>query len=444
MFNDKREYLLKSALDIEFQEEITGEFKREFFQLVNDVIISMQDLEDSFFGSFMLKIERDIRFDITWPLVTIPKIDGFLMYFNPILFLQNTKKEMVALFKHEIYHIMYSHYERVNILKNSYNNEVISLAIDISINQFIKNMPSDAKVIDSLSKELNVELKLNRTIEEYAGIIQKALSSRPSSSIEKDINNKFIKQIDNNKAHKLWEEIEITERTIEGHLKKIAIGIDDKNTPEDLNKIIRSLKEREELSWQELLKRMIPSIRSGYKKTITRRDRRQPDRMDLRGKLPKEMPELVVAIDISASMTDEDIKKIMIELLAITKNKNGEITVIECDSEIRRIYKLRSPKDIKKRVANNGSTTFSPVFEFLRENNLRNNILIYFTDGIGEEALTCKVVSREVLWVLIGDNKLSLKEPFGKIRRIKSNIRVIDGKSSPLDMIREVIHEWAR
>ncbi|HEY5525191.1 MAG TPA: hypothetical protein VIK26_07645, partial [Clostridium sp.] len=78
MFNDKREYLLKRVFDMEFQDEITGDFKREFFKLVSDVIISMEDGEDSFFGSFMLKIERDIRFDITWPLSTIPKANGFL------------------------------------------------------------------------------------------------------------------------------------------------------------------------------------------------------------------------------------------------------------------------------------------------------------------------------------------------------------------------------
>ncbi|PRR83022.1 VWA-like domain-containing protein [Clostridium vincentii] len=445
MFNDKREYLFKIAFDIEFQEEITGEFKRDFFKLVSDVIINMEDGEDSFFGSFMLKIERDIRLDISWPLSTIPKANGFLMYFNPILFLQNTKKEMVALFKHEIYHMMYSHYKRVNQLKNSYNNEAISLAIDISVNQFIKNMPTEAKGIDGLSRELNIELKANRTIEEYARLIQKAFNSRPNRKIgQDDDSTDIVKKIDNNKAHKLWEEIDIEEKTIEGNLKKIALGSDDTNAPEDLLKIVMSLKGREELSWQELLKRMIPSIRTGHKKTITRRDRRQPERVDLRGKLPNAIPEIIVAIDISASMTDDDIKKIMIELLAITKNNNGKITVIECDSEIKRIYPLRSPKDIKKRVTNNGSTAFSPVFEFLKEKNLRDNILIYFTDGVGEDELTCRVVSREVLWVLMGDNKLSLKGPFGKIRRIKSSSPVGEGKSAALNMIREVIHDWAR
>ena len=186
------------------------------------------------------------------------------------------------------------------------------------------------------------------------------------------------------------------------------------------------------------------TIRSGYKKTIMRRDRRQPERVELRGKLPNMIPEITVAIDISASMSDEDIKKIMIEILALTQNRRGNITVIECDNEIRRIYKLRSPKDIRKRKSNTGSTAFSPVFEYMKEKNLRNNILIYFTDGVGEKELTVKPVNSNTIWVLSGKEELSLENPFGIIKRINQNKVVGEGKSAALDMIREVVSNLAR
>lgn len=72
------------------------------------------------------------------------------------------------------------------------------------------------------------------------------------------------------------------------------------------------------------MKNAIPAMKSGYKKTIVRRNRRQPERFDLRGTLPKNEAEVVVAIDISASMKDDEMKKILIEILSIThasKNK---------------------------------------------------------------------------------------------------------------------------
>ena len=444
MFEDKIQKLLKKALDIEFTSDITTDFYREFFELVSDVIINMEEGEDSFFGSFMLKVEREIRLDITWPLATIPKINGFVMYFNPILFLQNTKKEMIALFKHEIYHMMYSHYERVLALKDKFSKEAIGIAMDISINQFIKNMPSNAQKIDTVNKELDINLKWNRTIEEYAFLIEEALRKRVEKS-KKDITiGSIVREVDIREAHEVWDEVDISDKTIDSNLKKIALNLKAKAAPEDIQKLIKAFSEREELAWNDILKRMLPSVKSGYKKTITRRNRRQPDRLDLKGTLPKNVPEIIIAIDISASMTDEDVKKIMIEVLAITNNRRAKITVIECDNEIRRIYPLRSAKDIKKRSSNNGSTAFSPVFEYVRENNLRDNILIYFTDGVGERELSCNIISKEVLWVIIGDEELSLKKYKGTIRRLKINKKVGEGKDTGLSLLKEVIHDWAR
>ena len=181
MFEDKRDLLLKEALNVTLENELKDDFKRRFFDLVNDVIIEMIEGEDNFFGSFMLKIERGIRLDITWPLATIPKLDGFIMYFNPILFLQNDKKEMAALFKHEIYHMMYFHYEREKSLKDKYSSEVVSIALDIAINQYIKNLPMDAKRIDSINREFNINLKSNRTADEYASKLQNEINRRNSN-----------------------------------------------------------------------------------------------------------------------------------------------------------------------------------------------------------------------------------------------------------------------
>lgn len=439
-FVDKRDALLEKALLIEKNEDLKSDFKREFFDFVSTVIIGMLDSEDNFFGGFMIKIERAIRLDITWPLSTIPKMDGFLMYFNPILFLQYDKQEMAALFKHEIYHMMYMHYERSNTLKNKYSNEIISMALDISINQFVKNMPMEAYRIDTINKEFGLELKENRTIEEYAKAIQEGINKRIEKSKKEIKSDGIAREIDMAKAHEAWEEIDISQKSIKENVKKIAISLKDSKQPDNLYKIIQGFQEKEELSWEDILKRLIPSMKSGYKKTITRRDRRQPERMDLRGRLSNNIPEIIIAIDISASMTDEDIKKIMIEILAITRNRNAKLTVVECDNEIRKVYSLNSPKDIKSRSEKSGSTAFSPVFEYVKENNLRDNIVIYFTDGVGEKELKVKPINKNTIWVLTGTEELSLKSPFGDIKRINNKGKEVNKeKIFALDLVREAM-----
>lgn len=442
-FLEERDALFSKVLKIEKAEDIRDDFKREFFDLVGKVIIDMLSSEDNFFGGFMIKIEREIRVDITWPLATVPKVNGFIMYFNPLLFLQCDKKEMAALFKHEIYHMMYLHYERVNDLKNKYSNEVISMAIDISINQFVKNMPMEACRLDTVNREFNIELKENRSIEEYASEIQKAITERLKKSSNEKNSDSIAREFDIAKGHEVWDEIDISDQSIKENVKKIATSLKSSGKPDEILKIISGFEEKEELSWQNILQRMIPAVKSGYRKTITRRNRRQPERMDLRGRLANHIPELVIAIDISASMTDEDIKKIMVEILAIVRNREAKITVVECDNEIRRIYSLRSPKDIKPRSEKNGSTSFSPVFEYVREKGLNDSIIIYFTDGVGEKELKVKPLNKKIIWVLTGDEEFSLKNPVGEIKRINRK-KVKEEKVFALDLVREVVRDLNR
>ena len=68
---------------------------------------------------------------------------------------------------------------------------------------------------------------------------------------------------------------------------------------------------------------------------VTRRNRRQPNRLDLRGQLRSHKVKIVVALDISGSISDQEFNQAIKEVLDIVKNYNHEITIIECDSEIQ-------------------------------------------------------------------------------------------------------------
>ena len=443
-FEEKREKLLKQALDIKESGKVYSEFEREFFSLVEGVIISMLEGEDSFFGQFLVRIERSIRFNITWPLATVPKMQGFKMYFNPILFLNCDKKEMQALFKHEIYHIMYGHHERERVLKNKYTTTAVNLALDISINQFIKNLPMNSFKLERVNKEFNIDLKEDKSIETYAEEIENAIKAKAKNIMEANEDDDLSNMIDISKAHEVWEESNLNEDSIRDMTKKTAISAYNGKGPKDIEAIINSYTEKAEISWQDALKKAIPSLRAGEKKTIMRRNRRQPERLDLRGSLPNNVPEVIVALDISASMSDEEFNKILVEVLEISRIRTNKITVIECDNEIRRVYEIKSKNEIKKRVAKNGSTRFSPVFRYIKENNLKNHVLIYFTDGVGEKELEIKPIKSNTIWVLIGEEDLSLEKPYGEIKRIESKFEKGEGGTAGLEMIKEYQREHGR
>ena len=442
-FNEEREELLKEVFLMDEKKKCGDFYNRRFFDIVEKVILYLLQGQDAFFGQFMLSIKREIRFDIKVPIATIPKRDGFNMYFNPFFFLNCTKREMAALLKHEIYHIMNLHFEREKQLKNRFSKEAVGVALDISINQYIKDLPGYSRKLESINMEHNLNLAENRSVEEYAEEIYKYIKSRiKKDKFNESGNEEFLLEMD--KAHEIWDEIDIDEESINSLTKKTAISAYNKNTPEGLEKIILAYDEKPEISWELVLKNAIPAMKSGYKKTIVRRNRRQPERFDLRGTLPKNEAEVVVAIDISASMKDDEMKKILIEILSITHASKNKVTVIECDNEIRKVYKLRSEKDIQKRCRENGSTLFSPVFKYIRDKNLKNCILVYFTDGVGEKELEIKPFNKKTLWVICGDDELSLKESYGEVKRIhREKYEKLEGNIG-LQMVNEVIHDWAR
>lgn len=442
-FNEEREELLKEVFLMDEKKKCGDFYNRRFFDIVEKVILYLLQGQDAFFGQFMLSIKREIRFDIKVPIATIPKRDGFNMYFNPFFFLNCTKREMAALLKHEIYHIMNLHFEREKQLKNRFSKEAVGVALDISINQYIKDLPGYSRKLEAINMEHNLNLAENRSIEEYAEEIYKSIKSRiKKDKFNENGNEEFLLEMD--KAHEIWDEIDIDEESINSLTKKTAISAYNKNTPEGLEKIILAYDEKPEISWELVLKNAIPAMKSGYKKTIVRRNRRQPERFDLRGTLPKNEAEVVVAIDISASIKDDEMKKILIEILSITHASKNKVTVIECDNEIRKVYKLRSEKDIQKRCRENGSTLFSPVFKYIRDKNMKNCILVYFTDGVGEKELEIKPFNKKTLWVICGDDELSLKEPYGEVKRIhREKYEKLEGNIG-LQMVNEVIHDWAR
>ena len=149
----------------------------------------------------------------------------------------------------------------------------------------------------------------------------------------------------------------------------------------------------------------------------------------MRGELRGHKAEIAVAIDISGSISDEEYKQAIKEVLNIVKNYNQEITIIECDKEIRRAYKVKSVKDVKERIATGGGTKFSPVFEYA--NNKKINLLVYFTDGKGEEKLNVMPRGYKVLWVISGrGDKLSLENPYGAVKKLSK----IEIKEDTIDM----------
>ena len=433
-----------------FEVKIEEDFKRDFFSLVNKVNLSLMEDNENFYGYFLfqmdreirflfkstsmtLTLEREIRFDISSATSVNFKGAKYVMYFNPIIFLELNMKQMETTIKHEILHVISQHLIRAKELKGKYSTLALNISMDVVVNQYLDYLPPYSITLEYINNKYDMKLEPYKTFEYYLEKVQTELDLQEENDEgeEVDSNENVIVDFDPERTHDMWEESdEVDEKTLNEFTEKFADSAQKGKNPNYIDAMIKSLKNRNgELPWNLFLKKLMGTIEANKKKTVTRRNRRQPSRLDLRGELRGHKAEIAVAIDISGSISDEEFKQAIKEVLAIVKSHNQEITIIECDKEIRRAYKVKSPRDVQERIATGGGTKFSPVFEYA--NNKKINLLIYFTDGKGEEKLEVIPRGYKTLWVISGrGDKLSLREPFGVVKKLKK----VDIKQDTIDM----------
>ena len=408
-------------------------FKKDFFSLVDKVNLSLMEDKENFYGYFLFQMGREIRFDITSATSINFKDAKYVMYFNPIIFLELNMEQMQSTIKHEILHVLSQHLIRLKDFKDKYSTLALNLAMDVVVNQCLDCLCPYSITLEYINNKYNLNLEKFKTFEYYLEKIQTELDLQEENDEGEivDNNENVAVDFDAEKTHDIWEEcIEIDEKTLRGFTEKFADNAKKGSVPTYIENMIKSLKNSKgELPWNLYLKKLMGTIEANKKKTITRRNRRQPNRLDLRGELRGHKAEIAVAIDISGSISDEEFKQAIKEVLTIVKSHNQEITIIECDKEIKRTYKVKSPKDIKERIASGGGTKFLPVFEYA--NNKKINLLIYFTDGKGEEKLEIKPRGYKTLWVISGrGEKLSLQEHFGVVKKLSK----VEIKQDVIDM----------
>lgn len=415
--------------------EIPQDFKDEFFNLVDKVNLSLMEEKDNFFGYFLFQMARDIRFDISSPTAINFKGAKYIIYFNPLIFLNLNIRQMESTIKHEILHVVSMHLVRAKEIKGRYSTLAINMAMDIVVNKYLNNLPPYATTLEQVNLDYSLKLEPYETFEYYLEKIQTELDlmEPDDEGVEDDSNNNgdIETEYSPEKTHDIWEDSnEIDENTLKEFTEKFIDSAQKGNIPSYLDKLISQLKNSKgELPWNLYLKRLMGTIESNKKKTITRRNRRQPNRLDLRGELRGHKAQIAVAIDISGSISDEEFKQAIKEVLTIVKNYNQEITIIECDDEIRRVYKVKSVKDVKDRINIRGATKFEPIFEYA--NNKKFNLLVYFTDGKGEHNLKIKPKGYKILWVISGrGDKLSLNEPYGAVKKLSK----VEIKEETIDM----------
>ena len=350
----------------------------------------------------------------------------------------------LGILKHELLHIAFGH---LSMYFKFSDKKRANVAMDMELNQYIENgwLPGDdmnadqyQQLVDAVKAKVKQGLEDGSLTEEQSkaeydaipprGIIfedyvDKGWDAKAGSRYyydklkeaqdEKDKNgtcgNPHLDQLldniqsGNTPDHGTWEEFdnlsEAEQKLLDKQVQKLLSDAKEQTIKKHgtVPGEIEGLIEIDEVvppkfDWRGYIRRFTGVSTRVFTKKIRRKEnRRFSDNPGLKIKMKQHM---LLAIDTSASVSDTELAEFMNEMHHIYK-AGVDITVIQCDTQIKSIDPYRGELDLK--VQGRGGTQFDPVIEYFNENNKLYTSLVYFTDG---ECSASVLPKGPTLWVL--------------------------------------------
>ncbi len=114
---------------------------------------------------------------------------------------------------------------------------------------------------------------------------------------------------------------------------------------------------------------------------------------------------LLIAIDTSGSVSDQELANFMAELEFISKT-GAKMTLLHCDAAIAKVEEYSKQNSVK--VYGRGGTDFDPPVQYMNKNKSKYTCLVYFSDG------ACSPPSikttKPILWVMTRGEREQYKD----------------------------------
>lgn len=333
----------------------------------------------------------------------------------------DTEKEM-GIVKHELLHIAFNHLTHFDFP----DKRLANIAMDMEINQYIhKNwLPEDGIFIEDY-EELNLDERAGCKYY-YEKLQQAQEDHKQNGTCGCSAFDKVCEQLgqgeDLVKNHDMWEEFEKLSDTekelVKKQIKRIltqASNMAEKksrgSTPGEIkNLIIIDEILPPKFDWKNYVRRFSGTSSKVYTKKLRRKENRKfEDNPGLKIKMKKHV---LLAIDTSGSVSDNEVKEFMGEMKHIHKT-GVAMTLAQCDTSIRKIEEYDGSNELN--IEGRGGTEFDPVLDYFNANLRTYTSLIYFTDGECNATVKPKA---PVLWVLSECSSINDNLP-GKVIKLE-------------------------
>lgn len=355
-------------------------------------------IKEPFYAHISQLFTRQITDTIPTAAVTL-KNGRVILLLNPSFFDSlNNDNERIGLIKHEILHVILGHLNRV--VRKETDATIYNIAADLVVNQLIppQQLPDGALLITSFPK---LKLASNKNINYY---IQKL-----ETTFEK---KQYTLLLDNSHSnHSLWTANNASENILNQNSVKVIVQKAINNAkkagqlPQKIEEIVNYNENiLSKYNWKKQLRLFTTKTQvSSIKFTNFKKSKRFNTYPGIR---LKRSLSLLVAIDTSGSISNKDLEVFLNEIQSIS-NQTSFITIIECDCEIKDVYRYEFSKD--RVITGRGGTEFDPVLDYFNKKTEFYDGLVYFTDGYANQP---KIIPKKHCLFVINnaDHKLIQKK----------------------------------
>jgi predicted metal-dependent peptidase len=324
--------------------------------------------------------------------------NGKRIIYNPQFFMSLNHDERVFLILHEAMHCAYLHMERTGDRDHRKFNIAADYVINLQLVDRGFKMPKEGL--------LNEQYR-NMSTEEVYNVLPKPPEGEPMPGFGEDLEEP------DGPAEALAADIQdiLVRASIQSKLSNDKPGSIPGEIEIFLNRLLNP-----KLPWNRLLQKYLQTFaKNDY--TFKKPNRRFFPQHILPSLYSENLMNIAVAVDTSGSVSDEEFNRFVSETASIMKMMKPEtITIIQFDTEIKSVDKVRSLRDLMNvSFSGRGGTRIEPVFEWADAN--KPQLLLVFTDGYfrfyGPET------KAKTLW-LIHDNP-NFQAPFGKVIHYEVN-----------------------
>ena len=181
---------------------------------------------------------------------------------------------------------------------------------------------------------------------------------------------------------------------------------------------INKLNEPPQIKWQSLIVKQIGKQVCGKRKSPNRLNRRDPKSIYKKGNLNDRLHPIVVAFDVSGSVSNKELMYFLNELQALSDKMKLPITYIQFDWDIQNIETITPNEKPSFNLHGRGGTSFQPVFDYLKDEQYpKETQLFIFTDGGGEREINNRGY-KKYQWIISGNQHLSVQNESRPIIRL--------------------------